>query len=60
MPELRPQIYLDDRPAERLRRFHERARRREPDWVYTLARILLTPLSGTYGHQRRDHALVKR
>ena len=36
-------MYKDPRPAESFRRFHERARRRGPDWVYTLARVLVTP-----------------
>lgn len=43
MADLKPQVYRDPRPAEHFRRFHERARSREPDWVYELARMLLTP-----------------
>jgi 1-acyl-sn-glycerol-3-phosphate acyltransferase len=43
MPELKPQVYKDPRPAEDFTRFHERARTHEPDWVYDVARILLTP-----------------
>jgi 1-acyl-sn-glycerol-3-phosphate acyltransferase len=42
MREMRPQVYRDPRPAEFFRRFHERARRREPDWIYSLARFVLT------------------
>jgi len=45
MPEIKPQVYKDSRPAEFFDRFHERARTRDPDWVYDLARILLTPLT---------------
>jgi 1-acyl-sn-glycerol-3-phosphate acyltransferase len=43
MPEIKPQVYKDPRPAEYFTRFHERARTREPDWIYDLARVLLTP-----------------
>lgn len=42
MREMRPQVYRDPRPAEYFTRFHERARRREPDWIYGLARFVLT------------------
>jgi 1-acyl-sn-glycerol-3-phosphate acyltransferase len=43
MPELKPQVYKDPRPAEFFDRFHERARTRDPDWVYGLVRMILTP-----------------
>jgi 1-acyl-sn-glycerol-3-phosphate acyltransferase len=43
MPELKPQVYKDPRPAEHFDRFHERSRRRGPDWIYDAARIVLTP-----------------
>ena len=43
MPELKPQVYKDPRPAEEFTRFHERARTHEPDWVYDVARMMLTP-----------------
>jgi 1-acyl-sn-glycerol-3-phosphate acyltransferase len=42
MAEMKPQVYLDPRPAEYFARFHERARSRDPDWIYTLARLILT------------------
>ena len=42
MEEMRPQVYRDPRPAEFFTRFHERARNREPDWIYGLARAVLT------------------
>lgn len=45
MLELKPQVYKDPRPAEHFTRFHERARTHEPDWVYDVARILVTPLT---------------
>ena len=43
MPDIKPQVYKDPRPAEYFDRFHERSRTREPDWVYDLARVVLTP-----------------
>jgi 1-acyl-sn-glycerol-3-phosphate acyltransferase len=43
MADIKPQVYKDPRPADYFTRFHERARTREPDWVYDLARVLLTP-----------------
>lgn len=42
MPEIKPQVYRDPRPAEYFTRFHERARSRNPDWIYSLARAVLT------------------
>lgn len=42
MPEIRPQVYKDPRPPEYFERFHKRAREREPDWIYSLARLVLT------------------
>jgi 1-acyl-sn-glycerol-3-phosphate acyltransferase len=45
MPELKPQVYKDPRPAEFFTPFHERARARRPDLVYDLVRLILTPLS---------------
>jgi 1-acyl-sn-glycerol-3-phosphate acyltransferase len=43
MPDIKPQVYKDPRPAEYFTRFHERSRTHEPDWVYDLARVILTP-----------------
>jgi 1-acyl-sn-glycerol-3-phosphate acyltransferase len=37
---IKAQVYRDPRPAEHFRRFHERSRTREPDWVYEGVRIL--------------------
>ena len=42
MAELKPQVYKDPRPAEYFTQFHERARRRGPDWVYDFCRCILT------------------
>jgi 1-acyl-sn-glycerol-3-phosphate acyltransferase len=36
---LKDQVYRDPRPASHFDRFHERARTREPDWVYDATRI---------------------
>jgi len=41
MPEMKPQVYLDDRPAEYFDQFHESARK-GAGWTYTAARILVT------------------
>lgn len=40
---MKPQIYVDPRPADHFTRFHERTRRRRPDWVYDVVRLILTP-----------------
>ncbi len=45
MPEIKPQRYKDDRPAEGFLRFHERSRTHDPDWIYDLVRIVTTPIS---------------
>jgi 1-acyl-sn-glycerol-3-phosphate acyltransferase len=37
---MREQVYSDPRPKEYFDRFHERARTREPDWVYDIVRVL--------------------
>lgn len=39
---LKEQVYRDPRPKEYFDRFHERARTREPDFVYDLIRVLTT------------------
>lgn len=41
MPEMKPQVYKDPRPAEYFTQFHEAARK-GVGWTYTLARIVLT------------------
>jgi 1-acyl-sn-glycerol-3-phosphate acyltransferase len=40
---LKPQVYKDPRDPSYFTRYHERARTRRPDWVYTVVRMLLTP-----------------
>jgi 1-acyl-sn-glycerol-3-phosphate acyltransferase len=42
MPDIKPQVYKDDRPAEYFDQFHAAARR-GVGWTYTLVRILVTP-----------------
>jgi 1-acyl-sn-glycerol-3-phosphate acyltransferase len=41
---MKPQVYKDSRPAEYFTRFHARTRRGRPDWIYELARVVLTPI----------------
>lgn len=40
---IREQSYRDPRPAEMFTRYHERTRRREPDFVYDTTRLLVSP-----------------
>jgi 1-acyl-sn-glycerol-3-phosphate acyltransferase len=41
MPDMTPQVYKDERPAEYFTRFHERARN-GVGWTYTFVRIVVT------------------
>jgi len=41
MPDIKPQVYKDDRPAEHFDQFHEAARR-GVGWTYTLVRLLVS------------------
>ncbi len=41
MPEMKPQVYKDPRPAEYFTQFHESARRGST-WMYSVARVILT------------------
>ncbi len=45
MPELKPQNYRDDRPAELFTPFHEHSRTHDPDWIWDLTRMVTTPIS---------------
>jgi 1-acyl-sn-glycerol-3-phosphate acyltransferase len=45
---MREQVYTDPRPKEYFDRFHERARTREPDWVYELVRVLTSIYAWTF------------
>ena len=42
--DLKPQVYREEREAAAFERFHERARTRGADWIYPLARVILTPI----------------
>lgn len=37
---MKAQVYKDPRPAEYFDKFHQRARTREPNWVYELVRVV--------------------
>src|SRR5438552_6088518 len=39
---MKPQVYVDPRPAEFFDSYHARTRTKRPDWVYRLARVILT------------------
>lgn len=41
---LRPQVYVDKRPAERFEGHHRWARSHRPDWVQDLLRVVMLPL----------------
>ena len=45
MADLKPQKYLDARPADELAKYHERARTTGSDWVYDFVRMVVTPPS---------------
>jgi 1-acyl-sn-glycerol-3-phosphate acyltransferase len=48
MPEMKPQVYRDDRPAEYFDQFHESARKGS-GWTYSVARVIVTlPTIGLY------------
>ena len=49
---MKPQVYKDPRPPETFTRFYERTRNQRPDWVYTLVRLVLTPLLVTIWRAR--------
>ncbi|HEX4718668.1 MAG TPA: lysophospholipid acyltransferase family protein [Thermoleophilaceae bacterium] len=40
---MKAQVYKDPRDPSYFTRFHQRVRTGQPDWVYTLVRMLLTP-----------------
>jgi 1-acyl-sn-glycerol-3-phosphate acyltransferase len=46
---MKSQMYIDPRPAEHFTKFYERPRTEPPDWIYRLARVVLTiPVLGIY------------
>jgi 1-acyl-sn-glycerol-3-phosphate acyltransferase len=58
-PDLAPmkaQVYKDPRPKEYFDRFHERARTRDPDWVYDVVRVLTSIYAWTFFRATGDGA----
>ena len=56
---MKPQVYIDPRPAEYFDRYHERVRTQRPDWIYRLARVVLTPpILALYRYRAIDVANV--
>jgi 1-acyl-sn-glycerol-3-phosphate acyltransferase len=52
---MRPQVYVDPRPASYFDRFHVRARSRGPDWIYPLVRVVSYPyVRGLYRLHAQD------
>ena len=49
---IRAQVYKDPRPESYFTRFHERARTREPDWVYEAVRIATSLTAWTFFRAR--------
>src|SRR5271165_5381980 len=45
---MREQVYTDPRPKEYFDRYHERARAREPDWVYEVTRVITSLYAYTF------------
>jgi 1-acyl-sn-glycerol-3-phosphate acyltransferase len=45
---MREQVYADPRPKGHFDRFHERARTRQPDWVYELVRLITSLYAYTF------------
>jgi 1-acyl-sn-glycerol-3-phosphate acyltransferase len=45
---LRPQVYADPRPKEYFDRFHEHARRRGPNYVYDVVRVISSLYAWTF------------
>ena len=50
--EMKPQVYLDPRPAEYFERFHERTRTRKPDLVYEAVRSAASLYAWTFTRLR--------
>lgn len=56
---MKPQVYIDPRPAEYFDKYHERVRSGRPDWAYRLARMVLTgPILAGYRFRTIDLANV--
>ncbi len=52
---MKAQVYKDSRSEEYFSRFHERARTREPNWVYELVRVV-TVMWGLIAFRMRSYA----
>jgi 1-acyl-sn-glycerol-3-phosphate acyltransferase len=52
---LKPQVYVDERPAEHFDRYHAWARSHRPDWVQDLIRLLALPLCMLVYRTRTQH-----
>jgi 1-acyl-sn-glycerol-3-phosphate acyltransferase len=53
---IRAQVYKDPRPKEYFDRFHERARTRDPDWVYDAVRMATSLYAWTFFRARSTGA----
>jgi 1-acyl-sn-glycerol-3-phosphate acyltransferase len=53
---IRAQVYKDPRPKEYFDGFHERARTRDPDWVYDATRVLTSLYAWTFFRARASGA----
>jgi 1-acyl-sn-glycerol-3-phosphate acyltransferase len=53
---IRAQVYKDPRPKEYFDGFHERARTRDPDWVYDATRVLTSLYAWTFFRARGTDA----
>jgi 1-acyl-sn-glycerol-3-phosphate acyltransferase len=49
---MKPQVYKDPRPKEYFDRFHERARKREPDPMYEIVRSVVTAVAYLFFRMR--------
>ena len=45
MPDIKPQVYKDPRPAELFQPFHDWIRTHRPGWIYELVRMVLTSIA---------------
>lgn len=52
---LKPQVYVDERPAEHFDRYHAWARGHRPDWVQDLIRLLALPICMLLYRTRVQH-----
>jgi 1-acyl-sn-glycerol-3-phosphate acyltransferase len=53
---IREQVYKDPRPKEYFDGFHERARTRDPDWVYDATRVVTSLYAWTFFRARGSDA----